>query len=457
MPRLIRKVKKQLARMERGQVLLIVTLAIVGIVAIVGLSLDVGVMFIENARLRRAVDSAALAAALQYREGYTPEELEASAEEFLRLNGIIVDVASTTIQICDEAHPAYHSADLCTVPPRKLVRVSAVATAHLAFLPVIGIDNATMSNTATSETASVDVVLLIDTSDSMTYDFPSGDPMRDPSVCNDDTAASAYVDTVDSMPGECHPFEEVKTAARSFVQQLYYPFDRVAIVTFDKNPRVNLHFSSDESEILSTLAGLTVYEGEGTCPSGSPCRWYNTDGSYRGFNCQAWSWPGVGVDPDMAPCGSTNLGGGLMLAGNEFAVPPVRTSALWVVILLSDGAANQGYCPPEYFGLNCRDTIAADRHMFGNSLYDADDYARDMADFVGQSGQNALLFTIGLGPLVTEVKASDGDGLPDAEGFLQYAVEDGVGNGLYYAAPTGAELRDIFQAIADNIATRLSH
>ncbi len=45
----------------------------------------------------------------------------------------------------------------------------------------------------------MDVVLVIDSSDSMTYDAPQGDPMRDPSQCN--------------PVHNCHPFEEVKAAA----------------------------------------------------------------------------------------------------------------------------------------------------------------------------------------------------------------------------------------------------
>lgn len=42
--------------MERGQVLVLVAGAAIGIIAIIGLSIDVGLMFIGNARLRRAVD-----------------------------------------------------------------------------------------------------------------------------------------------------------------------------------------------------------------------------------------------------------------------------------------------------------------------------------------------------------------------------------------------------------------
>ncbi len=72
----------------------------------------------------------------------------------------------------------------------------------------------------------MDVVLVIDTSDSMTYDAPAdyGDPnhyLRDPSQCN--------------PIHNCHPFEEVKDAAKAFVDQMYFPYDRVAVVTFDRS------------------------------------------------------------------------------------------------------------------------------------------------------------------------------------------------------------------------------
>ncbi len=56
--------------------------------------------------------------------------------------------------------------------------------------------------------------------------------MRDPSVCN------YAVNPEDaSYQGYCRPFFEVKRAAVSFVEQLYFPYDRVAVVTFDKDAK----------------------------------------------------------------------------------------------------------------------------------------------------------------------------------------------------------------------------
>lgn len=57
---------------ERGQAIILIALAAVGLIAMVGLMVDGGILLIEYGRLKRALDAASLSAALQYREGYTP-------------------------------------------------------------------------------------------------------------------------------------------------------------------------------------------------------------------------------------------------------------------------------------------------------------------------------------------------------------------------------------------------
>jgi len=475
MSNLIRSTKKRLSRMERGQVLVVVAFAIVGIIAIVGLALDVGVMFIENARLRRAVDSAALAAALQFREGYQMSDLDSSAIEFLRLNGI--QDPNAFVQICMNPAPAPEdpdyinfNEDLCTDPARKLVRVVATGTAYLAFLPVIGIDHAPIAAEATSETASVDVVLVIDRSESMTWKTGPNVADWDPNVCNN---ADNPLDA--SYQGYCLPFDDVKRAAVSFVEQLYFPYDRVAVVTFDKDATGiligDMNFSNDQGDIISTIKGLTVYQGEEIFPGGGkPSRGYNPDSSYYGLDCPI-NDSSLDTNPDPRGCTTTNIGKALYTAGAEFS--DARQESLWVVILLTDGVANAGYdegeqyfCPgpdspvntwdnwavPPYVLPKCNDGRSASRHNNAESVsYDAEDYAYDGADFVAHD-QNAFIFTIGLGDIVNYTSTVDGTKL--GERFLQYAADQG--RGLYTHA-TSAELREVFRKIAENIATRLAH
>lgn len=502
--KLISKSKKRLSKMQHGQVLVVVAFAIVGIVAIMGLALDVGSMLIEYGRLRRAVDSAALAAALQIRQGYNPADLAPAASDFLKLNGF--DTTSVTVEYCDLLTNT--PADLCPNPPRKLVRVTAAASAQLNFLAVIGITSVPIAATATSQTASIDMVLVIDRSESMTYDSKTGQltngvQMRDPSVCNAAaTSPQGYV-------GDCEPFNTVKDSAIKFVNKfMFEPYDRVAVVTFDKDPHVDLHFESVKATVISTIAGLTVYQGDesigvpaGVYPNGNPSRYYdpignyvepithaltyyglpdNPNGRYLGFQCPMALIPNDISNPfylNPQQCTTTNLGGGLLDAAREFSTGTPRPTSLWVVVLLTDGVANAGYdshtppnffCPPgtrindPTYPFYCNDAktniIPANRHSpLGSPNYDAEDYAYDEADAVGlptdQGGQNAYLYTIGLGPQVT--LASPIDGTPLGENFLRYAAET-VGNGKYYNAPSAADLSLIFQSIANNIATVLT-
>jgi hypothetical protein len=141
------------------------------------------------------------------------------------------------------------------------------------------------------------------------------------------------------------------------------------------------------------------------------------------------------------------------MAGNHFAVNK-RQEALWVVVVLTDGAANAtfatredaglggnpddfvlpppgpsekvladhfplGFCPDsDWVGQDtdpgrsyCQDGLVSTHHAVGSAMYDADDFARDQAKFVAcpasiatphtgcfpYKGQGAIIFGIGLG------------------------------------------------------------
>jgi len=525
--------------MEHGQVLVIVAGAMIGLVAIMGLALDVGTMFIQDARLRRAVDAAALAAAVQIREGYDSANLAPAAEDFLNLNGI--QTTSVSVEYCDLVTKL--PADLCPDPPRKLVRVTAAAEAQLNFMQVLNIipgwnlGVVPIAATATSETASIDMVLVLDRSESMTYDFAvgqkdgNGNQMRDPSVCNAVVDPLNYYTDSSHVQhlytGDCQPFTKVKAAAIQFVENfMFEPYDHVAVISFAKDATYNLEFpkigdTSNKDKVLETIAGLTVYEGDETMgdppgstaiyPDGNPSRKYDASFIYQGLGCPIAFIP----DPlhpeyhfDPSQCTTTNMGAGLLYAGNEFNggsdnQREVRQNSLWVTILLTDGVANAGYlgsesgptyfCPgPDSGGLNtwfggdtignpyatpptitslCNDAQSSTRHprflpdgTTNNPKYDAEDFAMDMADYVAKpslQGQGAYLYTIGLGDQVTMQSPVLDTGYSPAkydllgQDFLQYAAET-VGRGVYYDADTSDKLPEIFQAIADNIATILT-
>lgn len=574
--------KHPFSKKERGQVLVIVALSLVGIIAIIGLAVDAGVMFLDDARLRRAVDSAALAAALQYRSGTNLQaQLVSAATEYVVLNGVTLDSSDPNpvkVHTCTDQPVMCYDPVHKIYTPRKLVSVEVSATVHLAFLPVIGINTIKISAIATGESASLDLVLVLDTSESMTNKGGAGlssdlvRAMRDPTVCNDDAKVVALgVALTSSIPGECQPFQQVKQAAEGFINSgfLYFPYDRVSVVTFDKTATTWLQFNEDcntslypadcassnpatlqhaiTETISKTIENLQVFDANGYdtnghlvannfCPNGQPCRPYcepdkfgycdevpvdrinwkdpSTDpaAQYLGkFECGN----GYNIGDDPSQCTTTNMASGLYSAGTAFCgsangasldpkCPYERPSALWVVVLLTDGSADAGTyndvdntpaCPggPDVtentwdrfrapFSSNpldvmavplCRDVSSETRHCAnsstlvsceenGNGLdaplfqhghfdpinYDADDAAHDAADYVGQT-QSAVIFSIGMGG--NQVHSSD-----DAGGkFLNYAAK--ISNGAYFDASTADLLPKVFKQIGQQIATRLAH
>jgi hypothetical protein len=475
---------------SKGQVLVLVALVFLILVAFIGLAIDVGMVFVNYANLRRAVDAAALAAATKYRLNVSEADLVRIAEEYLRLNGVHDPHAVVTT--CD-TEPG-----LCPAgEDRKLVHVVASTSVQMSFISVLGFSTVTVSAEAVSEAASLDVILVLDTSESMTFNEPKGNPdggpdMRDPQVCNADDAAGA-----DGFPGECHPFEEVKQAAVEFVNQLYFPYDRVGVVSFDRwsDPASRLNLTNNKTNIVNYIKNLQVTPWLRNCPMpagqltekelAGPCADYSK--GYYMLDCDLYK----STSPhDPSTCGTTNIGAGMELANGMFGTGTVRENALWVTILLTDGAANAsislltgtddktaveyfGYCPQATWPAEpfCRDAWSdpeSSRPAKGSLSYDSADFAYDMIDLVADRDPVAniskkLIFSIGLGNLVTQNSACwdsinnipNGKCDPEAgQKLLEYAAKQGDGN--YYFAPNANQLKRVFQQIAENIAFRLT-
>ena len=221
-------------------------------------------------------------------------------------------------------------------------------------------------------------------------------------------------------------------------------------------------------------------------------------------------------------CTSSNIGGVLSLAQDSFSgsgnSANQRADSLWVTVLLASGPANSstpsdadkadypyGYCPqntwfighPSYSGSKwCRDKTPGNERSassalvsFTNpydstqtidiSLYDAEDYARDMADNLAamKSGNGVTIYTIGLGESISNmptgwtgaVPCSMADQRPakpdcgEAEYLLTYIAREAgsdlnaeINHGEYFYAPNNVTLRNIFEIIAQNIATKIS-
>jgi hypothetical protein len=220
---------------------------------------------------------------------------------------------------------------------------------------------------------------------------------------------------------------------------------------------------------------------------------------------------------------STNIGGGLREAVDELDLNGSTDAAIWIIVLLSDGAANATdqamdsnnwwTCPspPDSGGPDERDQSAGpdadptapdpttvtrhcpsqdicDRedpwytnpgHTYQEWYYDADDYARDIADLA--SSKEIAVYTIGFGPKVL----NDSQGRADAgERLLRYIADvgddgdletapcgsdfywddvvvdpvpaPGADCGNYYYAETAEDLANVFEDIVSRIFSRLT-
>jgi Flp pilus assembly protein TadG len=158
-----------------GQALILIVLTFMGLLLFLGLMVDLGQIFLAKGYLRRAADAGSLAAAAQFRENRGITEMRAAAEEVAHMNGI--QPTAIDVQTCKEGDPGPDTS-LCapsaSVMPRKKVRVTVTMDYPLTFLALLNIYSVRLVETSVSEAAAMDVVMVIDVSESMTWDAPYG-------------------------------------------------------------------------------------------------------------------------------------------------------------------------------------------------------------------------------------------------------------------------------------------
>jgi Flp pilus assembly protein TadG len=526
-------VSKFIKSAEKGQAIILIAFAFVGLVAMVGLVTDTGLLLIEYGKLKRSVDAAAIGAAQQYRveagtDEVNQESLENAALNYLNLNQV-ENLSNVIVRSCEDTgvdRPALCNADPVNNPidNRKLVEVTASADVTFGFLRVIGFESVTLTATSVGEAATLDLVLVMDTSAQMAFETGAEsncnatdssntclrpDADDDPSICN-------ITDT-------CQPMRAVKDVALDFIDTLYFPYDRVAVVAMtsqhpggNRNPIEVIPLTADKQTVIDAINNINVFEPricDGSGTEEGACIQYS-GGTYTGTVCEIYELNVNNPDVDPSSCPSSNVGGVLIEAGEALQgsgdTDQMRLDSFWVVVALLGGPANttypdpspvdypNGFCPMNTWllaygqGPWCRDKYPTIRHEVNDtvsytnpmngvtqtiSIYDADDYARDMADDLAGliSGNGVTIYTIGLGASIQNPpRDEDGNIIagepPHAEDLLEYIAEcagEGVYNcdsltefdinhGQYFYAPDSQSLSAIFDRISKNIATKIS-
>ncbi|RME08331.1 MAG: VWA domain-containing protein [Anaerolineae bacterium] len=490
---------------ESGQAVVLLTVAFFALLAFIGIVTDAGSLYVSYTQLKRAVDAAAVAAAnniknpsLTYSQRKT--RITEAAREMIALHNV-ANIASLEAYTCDDADKPAAFANVCPniaagEPPRKLAWVQATQQAPVYFLSLFGVQSVSLTTSAIGEAATVDVVVVLDTSESMGEATAGYGPDFDPSACN---AANS-----------CEPLKTAKDAAKALVDSLFEGYDRVAVVGFDFDATMYINLSTDFNAVKSAIDSVPLHDDLDSSivlsygnPAAGDVNPLDVDGDGRLGDYDAVDDGGTGLVQDSFL--STCTGCGIRVAGNILKAYG-RPDAVWVIVFLADGATNVSDVPPEVdvsfpngfcggtFNARmwnnpwCTDANPTTRHCgpyhasasecppgsiwVGDSspAYDVEDYAFDMADRVALLastnpdepifGNDIAIYSIGLG------KAAAG------EHFLRYLANIGDDGtrlndpcagvapkshcGNYYYAPNASYLAQIFENIAERIYTRIS-
>ncbi len=219
--RLINSLQRSLRRSQSGQSLVILAMGFLALLGFVGIVTDVSLMFVRYSTLTRAVDAASIAAAGQVRRqipfqseitdncsgvdadgnAWTPSNpcpqaeaaafsrsfgnIGVAARQFIEFYGlnpqaVLIDMCFTVstrdpdtgVLMAIDASLQDDFEELCIGPQgrnaeRKLIKVTAQIQSPTVFLRLLGFPDITLEANSISETAVLDVVLIMDVSESM--------------------------------------------------------------------------------------------------------------------------------------------------------------------------------------------------------------------------------------------------------------------------------------------------
>ncbi len=249
----------RLERAPRGQVLVIFAVALLALLAFVGLVVDAGSVYVSYGQLKRAVDTAAVAAANEFKRGATTTLMTNSAAEVLQMQNVDMSTVNLKVFICSDAAAHLSDAPLFFAKcpdtahgevPKKLVYIDAKQKAPLYFLSLIGVNAVNLETNAIAEAASINLVIVLDISGSMDTELNTDGTSRSPGFVQghyyDPNAAgncNVTLNTATALNGtyqaiRCYPMRDALDAAAALVDTMYATYDTVGLVTFAKDGNI---------------------------------------------------------------------------------------------------------------------------------------------------------------------------------------------------------------------------
>lgn len=194
---------------RRGFILLTHAVMLTFTIAMVGLAVDAGTMYVIKGRLSSAVDAAALAAGRSVNLASTvaaaTTAAQATATQFFNANFPAGYLGASPVTL---STPTFvQEVDANGNPNGVLdIGVNASVTAPTYFMKIFGVNSVSVSSSGTASRRSTVMILVLDISSSMN----SGNP----------TACSA-----------------MKSAAQTFITN-FSPYDTIGVITFDYTARI---------------------------------------------------------------------------------------------------------------------------------------------------------------------------------------------------------------------------
>ncbi len=223
---------------ERGTSLFLGTIALVFIVPLVGLFIDVGILYAAKARLHAAVDGASLAAARALNLGLTTAAQQSSAQQnavnwfyanyptgnWATTNTVM---SSSNVQVFDDPN----NANL------RNVTVTASSTVPTYFMKWFNVQSTTITATGNASRRDVVAMMVLDRSGSM---------------CNGSTAPCSGTSST--------PCGSMVTAAKLFTGQFAEGRDHIGLISYSEASYIH----SAPSTSFQTTLGYTNNSGSGT-------------------------------------------------------------------------------------------------------------------------------------------------------------------------------------------------
>ena len=138
---------------DRGQALVVIALAAVGLIGIVALVVDGGNAFADRRKAQNAADSAALAAALARIRG--GQDMAGTAMESAAQNGYNNDGVTNVIELYSPPKDGAHAGDI------EYIQVIITSHVNTYFARVIGRDKITNTVEAVARTKSSEIAQLL--------------------------------------------------------------------------------------------------------------------------------------------------------------------------------------------------------------------------------------------------------------------------------------------------------